>query len=92
MREHRKHYGDLSPDEKRRAICRAHTNQLIRRGQITRLPCEVCGQKAQAHHPDYTKPREIRWLCRKHHNQVHKENTSIGTGNERANYPRQKLS
>jgi len=30
--------------------------------------CEVEGER---HHPDYSKPLEIVWLCRKHHRAVH---------------------
>lgn len=31
-------------------------------------PCEICGSKdAQAHHPDYSKPLKVVWLCLKHH-------------------------
>ena len=43
----------------------------IRRGRLERLPCEVCGAKAQAHHDDYSKPLDVRWLCKLHHEQVH---------------------
>lgn len=40
----------------------------IRRGKLSRLPCEVCGEvKSEAHHGDYSKPLEVRWLCRPHH-------------------------
>jgi hypothetical protein len=27
--------------------------------------------KAEAHHDDYSKPFEVRWLCRMHHRAVH---------------------
>jgi len=38
--------------------------------------CESCGIqcKPEAHHCDYDKPLEVMWLCRKCHNQWHKEN------------------
>jgi len=40
----------------------------IRAGKLTRLPCEVCGDpKSEAHHHDYSKPLDVRWLCFKHH-------------------------
>ena len=35
-------------------------------------PCEVCGQlETERHHEDYSKPLEIKWLCSRHHKQVH---------------------
>ncbi len=44
----------------------------IRDGRLKKQPCEVCGTgKVQAHHDDYEKPLDVRWLCRKHHLQVH---------------------
>jgi uncharacterized protein (DUF983 family) len=44
----------------------------IRVGHIIRQPCDVCGSHhAQAHHDDYTKVRDVRWLCYGHHREVH---------------------
>lgn len=51
-------------------------NNAIRSGRINRQPCEVCGNpKAQAHHDDYSKPLDVRWLCTKHHAEWHRRNT-----------------
>jgi hypothetical protein len=48
----------------------------IRAGKLTRQPCEVCGcENAQAHHDDYGKPLDVRWLCTTHHAEWHKHNT-----------------
>ena len=48
----------------------------IRAGRIIRRPCEVCGDdKAQAHHDDYGKPLDVRWLCTTHHTEWHRHNT-----------------
>jgi hypothetical protein len=47
-------------------------NAAIARGRLVRGSCEECGaHEAQAHHPDYTKPFEVVWLCRVHHLSVH---------------------
>lgn len=44
----------------------------LRRGILKPLPCEICGnKKTEAHHDDYSKPLEIRWLCFKCHRRVH---------------------
>lgn len=47
-------------------------NNAIRDGKIEKGCCEVCGAvKAVAHHDDYDKPMDIRWLCQAHHKQWH---------------------
>lgn len=47
----------------------------LKRKALARMPCEVCGDtKVDAHHDDYLKPLEVRWLCRKHHRMWHVEN------------------
>jgi len=44
-------------------------------GSLSSKPCEICGTpKTVAHHDDYSKPLDIRWLCAKHHKQWHAEN------------------
>ena len=46
----------------------------MRDKHIIKQPCEVCGEeKAEAHHDDYDKPLEVRWLCFKCHRKWHKE-------------------
>jgi hypothetical protein len=47
----------------------------LRRGNLRKLPCEICGnQKSEAHHTDYSKPLDVMWLCRKHHADWHRTN------------------
>lgn len=47
----------------------------LRGGKLTAKPCEVCGDaSAQAHHDDYSKPLDVRWLCTTHHAEWHKHN------------------
>lgn len=41
-------------------------------GELVRQPCEVCGAtRTDGHHDDYSKPLEVRWLCRAHHAAAH---------------------
>ena len=36
------------------------------------IKCEICGkEKTHAHHDDYDKPLNVRWLCAEHHRQWH---------------------
>lgn len=43
-------------------------NNAVRDGRLVKQPCEVCGvAKVEAHHNDYSKPLEVRWLCNLHH-------------------------
>jgi len=44
----------------------------VKYGRVIRQPCVICGKKADGHHPDYAKPLEVIWLCRKHHVEAHK--------------------
>ena len=50
-------------------------------GVLSQSPCQICGEDStQAHHDDYNKPWEVRWLCNKHHNDWHKNNKSKYVG------------
>lgn len=68
MRKHRATH-KLSGEALKRAKCRWKLNVYVKRGSIKKQPCEVCGaaQTLEAHHEDYDKPLEVKWLCRKHH-------------------------
>jgi hypothetical protein len=53
---------------------KAHSlvNAAIKRGLITKHPCIVCGEeKTEAHHPDYSSPLDVVWLCPRCHKQTH---------------------
>jgi hypothetical protein len=43
----------------------------VRDGKVKPLPCMICGVKAEAHHPDYSRPLDVVWLCSSHHKQAH---------------------
>jgi ribosomal protein S27AE len=45
----------------------------VRTGKLVPQPCEVCGAiNVHAHHDDYSKPLEVRWLCPEDHSHVHR--------------------
>lgn len=60
---------ERNPDKRQ-----AHTitGNAIRDGRLVKQPCEVCGNPiVHAHHDDYTKPLDVRWLCVEHHTEHH---------------------
>lgn len=59
------------------------TEKAIAKGLLVPQPCEVCGFEGraedgrnlvQAHHDDYNKPLQVRWLCQSHHHEWHQTN------------------
>lgn len=70
-------YREDPPDPvKRRA--RSAVQSALRRGILTRAPCETCGRpNAQAHHDDYARPLDVRWLCVPCHAAVHRYDTVV---------------
>lgn len=65
---------------KRKAI--TMVNNAIRDKRLFKEPCEVCGteERLHAHHDDYLKPLNVRWLCASHHRQWHIENGEAKNG------------
>lgn len=61
----------------KRMKARTILNHHLRDKSIPRGICEICGNKAEAHHDNYNKPLEVRWLCFKHHRKYHRENPEL---------------
>ena len=60
------------PEYRKKKNARSAVSRRVRSGKLTRQPCEVCGMpNAEAHHEDYDKPLEVRWLCTSHHRALH---------------------
>lgn len=58
--------------DKVKSLARRQVQSAIERGELAKLPCEVCGDiKVQAHHEDYSKPLQVIWLCSTHHGERH---------------------
>lgn len=69
--EHQKSWAMRNPEKRK-----AHhaVSNAVRDGRLERGMCEVCGcADVQAHHDDYSKPLDVRWLCIAHHNEAHRD-------------------
>jgi len=71
MRDWRK-TNPLKIEALRRQRARNYAGNYLQRGKLQRQPCEVCGGRAQMHHNDYGKPLDVRWFCRTHHLDLHR--------------------
>lgn len=61
------------PSETVKTRARMAVKTAIDNGTLTRHPCEVCGERVtDAHHDDYSRPLDVRWLCRVHHGIEHR--------------------
>lgn len=62
---------------RREARAQRATQRALKRGTLTRGPCEVCGTDlfVVAHHDSYERPYHIRWLCRAHDKACHAKGT-----------------
>jgi ribosomal protein S27AE len=60
-----KRYRASNPEKNK---ARNDVSRALRTGVLVRQPCEKCGDiKVDAHHDDYSKPLDVRWLCRRCH-------------------------
>lgn len=52
----------------------------LRDGKILKQPCALCGtdRNVHAHHQDYSKPLDVKWLCAKCHHRVHATFPELG--------------
>ena len=60
---------------KDRVNAKAAVGYAIKTGKLIRQPCEICGEKAEAHHWSYLPEHrlDVKWLCRFHHNEEHRK-------------------
>jgi hypothetical protein len=65
------HKRTLTANPLRAAAWRA-VSRAIRSGRLVPMPCQKCGEpQTEAHHDDYAKPLEVRWLCHLCHREEH---------------------
>lgn len=78
VRRYREKNAEVVREKDRARGYRVYDAAKVRARALTRTldrqPCSECGaEPADAHHPDYTKPLEVVWLCRKHHGEAHRK-------------------
>tara|TARA_R110000803_G_C11758237_1_gene293552 strand:- start:45 stop:473 length:429 start_codon:yes stop_codon:yes gene_type:complete len=84
-REYDRARGNRQTDEARKKYALAYpiankarnmVSNAVRDKRLFREPCEVCNTEisVHAHHDDYSKPLNVRWLCAVHHFEWHSEN------------------
>lgn len=60
------------PERAAKVAARIAVGNALRDGRLRRGSCEICGNHdVEAHHEDYTRPLEVRWLCFVHHRREH---------------------
>ena len=51
---------------------RDRVRYALKVGKLVKQPCAECGElEVEGHHPDYSRPLDVIWLCRKHHMEIH---------------------
>lgn len=58
----------LNDLQKMKDISRSYAGVYKRRGHLTPRPCQICGSsEVEMHHPDYSTPLRVEWMCRECH-------------------------
>lgn len=77
-KNHRKECNEYEYSKRDQHNARTLVAYHIKKGNLKKEPCEVCGcPDVQAHHDDYRYPLQVRWLCKQCHTDWHKNNSPI---------------
>ena len=62
-------FNERNPHQQR---AKYDVRNAIRRGDLSRAPCVICGNpKSHGHHDNYARPLDVVWLCQPHHVERH---------------------
>lgn len=91
-------YRNCMPDFSKKERCHNLVEKAVKKGTLKNpYKCSECGSEdtfkdgrtaIQAHHDDYDRPLDIRWLCQKCHHEWHKNNQPLNQiDEEKTNEP-----
>ena len=61
----------VDPNARARHLARKAVYRALRSGRLEREACPCGRQDTEAHHPDYSRPLDVIWLCPKCHQVTH---------------------
>lgn len=62
----------VEKEQRDKTFARSQVAYALKTGKLKKDTC-VCGStKVEAHHPDYGRPLDVIWACRKHHAELDK--------------------
>ena len=74
---HKKEWRERNPEKR---IAHHAVENAVRNGTLVKQRCAVCGAPGtQAHHPDYSRPLDVIWLCPEHHGMANRERRTTAT-------------
>ena len=60
--------------DKRRLAAHSAVARAIKKGDLVKKPCDSCGSTLSlAHHDNYEKPLDVRWMCQSCHKKLHEK-------------------
>lgn len=72
LRQKRYRAGNIEKSRARDVVGKAINRQYVNGNTMEREACIVCGEeKTEAHHHDYKSPRDVIFLCKPHHVELH---------------------
>ena len=62
----------MNEKDKMMQKARIIVHKMVKEGSLFPEKCIVCGKlPTEAHHEDYNKPLNVKWVCKKHHKEIH---------------------
>jgi hypothetical protein len=70
----------LTPEQRIKVNARRAANKAVKDYRLFQEPCAMCGDpNTEKHHPDYSRPLLVIWLCHQCHVDLHMSEKSSST-------------